>query len=123
MARHSAQQRGNGGISEEISDSLERQRQQVENLAQLLSRQATDQWRKAIEGLVALPAAIAVGYAAITLFAVGFVARGFEVFQRSATEAQRQAARMAEQPLGREQPGQRREAGNGHEEQQQRPTA
>lgn len=63
---------------------IEEQRHQVIELAQTLSRQSMQQWQKAIEGLVALPTAIAVGAAATTLYAVGFVTRGFEVFGEEA---------------------------------------
>jgi hypothetical protein len=85
MATFQRQQAGNG--ENQLPQALEHQRRQVENLARLLQQQATDQWRKAIEGLVALPAAVAVGSAATALYAVGFVTRGFEVFQRSAIDA------------------------------------
>jgi hypothetical protein len=86
MATYPQRQAGNGSTGQEIPQALERQRRQVEQLAHTLAEQATDQWRKAIEGMVALPAAVAVGGAASALFAVGFVARGFEVFQRTALE-------------------------------------
>jgi hypothetical protein len=78
------QRQGNSSFTQQIPQALEHQRRQVEQLAHTLAEQATEQWRKAIEGLVALPAAIAVGSAASALYAVGFVARGFEVFQRTA---------------------------------------
>jgi hypothetical protein len=69
-----------GKQQQQISDALEQQRRQVEQLALSLSDQAQMQWRRAIEGMVALPAAIAVGFAAATLFGVAFVTRGFEAF-------------------------------------------
>jgi len=70
--------------------ALEEQRRRVEDLAHSLSQQANEQWRKAIEGLVALPAAVTVGVAASTLYFVGFVTRGLEVFQTQTIEASRQ---------------------------------
>ncbi len=54
-----------------------------------MSQQATIEWRKAIEGFVALPAAITVGVAASTLYLVGFVTRGLEIFQAQSLEARR----------------------------------
>jgi hypothetical protein len=102
MATYREQERGNNvRLGEDLTNALEQQRRQVEELARTLSQQATDQWRKAIEGLVALPAAIAVGYAATTLYVVGFVARGFEVFQRTALDARAEVQRIGEQPIGR----------------------
>ena len=71
----------------EAPQALEQQRRQVDTLARLLQEQSIGQWQKAIEGLVALPAAIAVGGAAMALYTVGFVTRGFEVFERSAVAA------------------------------------
>jgi hypothetical protein len=85
MAREQ-QQHNNRMMSQQI-ESLEAQRRRVEELASSLSQQANEQWRKAIEGLVALPAAITVGVAASTLYFVGFVTRGLEVFQQQAMDA------------------------------------
>ncbi len=62
-------------------EALEHERRRVEELASSLSQQANVEWRKAIEGLVALPAAITVGVAATTLSIVGFVTRALEIFQ------------------------------------------
>jgi hypothetical protein len=71
-------------------DALRQQRMEVEGLARSLKQQANQQWRKAVEGIVALPAAIAVATAASTLYFVGFVTRGLEVFQQQAEEGARQ---------------------------------
>jgi hypothetical protein len=73
--------------------TLEDQRRRVEDLAHSLAQQANEQWRKAIEGLVALPAAVTVGVAASTLYFVGFVTRGLEVFQQQALDASQQMQR------------------------------
>lgn len=67
-------------------DALQQERRRVEELASTLSQQANIEWRKAIEGLVALPAAITVGMAATTLTVVGFVTRGLEIFQAQALD-------------------------------------
>ena len=79
----------NGSGMKEIRQTLERERKEAETLAQELSRQSIRQWQKTIEGLVAFPTAIAVSVAATTLYAVGFLARGFEVFQAQAEDARR----------------------------------
>lgn len=67
-------------------EAMEHERQRVEELARSLSQQANLEWRKAIEGLVALPAAITVGVAATTLSLVGFVTRTLEIFQAQAID-------------------------------------
>lgn len=67
-------------------EAMEHERQRVEELARSLSQQANLEWRKAIEGLVALPAAITVGVAATTLSVVGFVTRTLEIFQAQAID-------------------------------------
>ncbi len=68
---------------------IEGERRRVEDLAYQLSQQANVELRKAVEGLIALPAAITVGMAASTLYFVGFVTRGLEIFQTQALEASR----------------------------------
>jgi hypothetical protein len=95
---------------QEIARVLEEERRQVEQLTQQLTDQAARHQHKAIEGLIALPAALALRWAAVTLQAVSFMARGLEVFQRSSMEmretpdqyrAEREradAARKQEQP-------------------------
>jgi hypothetical protein len=105
-------ERGNGSMYEETQSALQEQRHQVEQLAMLLSQQSMQQWQKAIEGVIALPAAIVVGFAATTLYAVSFVTRGFEVFQRQAEEQSQMMRRMSDQ-RGRElqQQSQRRQSG------------
>jgi hypothetical protein len=76
-------------INEQIQQTLRNQRRRVEDLARLLSEQSLHQWQRAIEGLVAFPAAVVTSAASTTLFAVSFVARGFEVFQEAALDSQR----------------------------------
>jgi hypothetical protein len=112
MAMYEEQGRGNESTFEQGrgSSRLEQQRIQVEQLAHTLSQQSTQQWQKAAEGLVALPAAIAVGLAATTLYAVGFVTRGFQALQQQA-EWNNQQMRISferEQQEGREARGDRR---------------
>jgi hypothetical protein len=81
-------------------ETLESERRRVEELAQALSHQANIEWRKAIQGLVALPAAITVGMAASTLRLVGFVTRGLEIFQAQAMEASRRMRELDGGELG-----------------------
>jgi hypothetical protein len=103
-------ERGNGSSFEETQSALQDQRQQVEQLAMLLSQQSMQQWQKAIEGVIALPAAIVVGFAATTLYAVSFVTRGFEVFQQQAEEQRRMMQQSRQR--GRESQSQRVQGGD-----------
>lgn len=82
-------------------EAFEHERRRVEELAHSLSQQATHEWRKAIEGLVALPAALAVGTAATTLYFVSFVTRGFEAFQSQALDASRRMRELDGSDRGR----------------------
>jgi hypothetical protein len=65
------------------------ERQEKEELARRLSREASSQWQKAIEGLVAWPAAVTLGVAASALYVAGFLARGFEVFSQASRDVRR----------------------------------
>lgn len=94
----------------EMARMLEDERRHTEQLVDQLAEQAAHQQRKAIEGMVALPAAIALGIATVTIRIVAFTARALEVFQRAAMEARQEyrgqdfqrerteAARQQEQP-------------------------
>lgn len=89
---------------ESLSKFLRWQAHKNEEIARNLSREAMSQWQKAINGVLALPAAIALSAAANTLFVAAFIERGFEAFQASA------------EAMGRELQGQARgymRAGNG----------
>ncbi len=66
---------------EQLQAAMREQQRRIEQLAQQLSRQSLEQWQRAIEGMIALPAAIVTGAASWTLFAVSFVTRGFEIFE------------------------------------------
>jgi predicted nucleic acid-binding protein len=92
MAMYEEQGRGNESTFEQGRGSarLEQQRIQVEQLAHVLQQQSMQQWQKAAEGIIALPAAIAVGLAATTLYAVGFVTRGFQALQQQAEQSNQQ---------------------------------
>jgi len=89
-----AREQHNQDMGQQQIQTLEEQRRRVEDLAHSLTQQANEQWRKAIEGLVALPAAVTVGVAASTLYFVGFVTRGLEVFQQQALDASRQMQQL-----------------------------
>jgi hypothetical protein len=68
---------------EQARERIRAEREDKEQLAHRLASEADQHWQKAIVGLFALPTAIALRLAATTLYAVGFLSRGFEVFQRS----------------------------------------
>jgi hypothetical protein len=72
--------------------ALQEQVRRAEAMAAQLSREATRQWQRAIEGVLAVPAALALATAARTLYVAAFIERGFEIFQRS-TEAVRHEKR------------------------------
>jgi hypothetical protein len=63
---------------ETLSHIMGRHARKNEIVARQLSREAMIQWQKAISGVLALPAAIAMGAAANTLFIAAFIERGFE---------------------------------------------
>jgi hypothetical protein len=67
-----------------LSQFMKWQAHKNEMIARNLSREATSQWQKAINGVLALPAAVALSTAANTLFIAAFIERGFEAFQASA---------------------------------------
>jgi hypothetical protein len=91
-------------MNEQLQENLRNQRRRVEDLARLLSDQSLHQWQRAVEGVVALPAAIVTSAAATTLYAVGFVTRGLEVFQDVALDSQhRLSERLGERREGNEQ--------------------
>ena len=69
---------------EQFSQFLKWQSHKNEMIARNLSREAMTQWQKAINGVLALPAAVALSAAANTLFMAAFIERGFEAFQASA---------------------------------------
>jgi len=69
---------------ERFSQFLKWQAHKNELIAHNLSREAMGQWQKAVTGVLALPAAIALSAAANTLFVAAFIERGFEAFQASA---------------------------------------
>jgi hypothetical protein len=48
-----------------------------------IAREAMAQWQRAITGVMALPAALALGWASSAMYVALFLERGFEVFQLS----------------------------------------
>jgi hypothetical protein len=79
-------------MADQLQAALRDQQRRIESLAQQLSRQSLEQWQRAVEGMIALPAAIVTGAASWTLFAVSFVTRGFEIFEEMNERQQQQAA-------------------------------
>jgi hypothetical protein len=57
------------------------ERTQTAQLAHHLSTVAVRQWEKTLTGIVALPAAAALGIAATATYGVALLERGFEVFE------------------------------------------
>lgn len=80
---------GQGNDMRQMTQRLSEERVQKEFLAQRLSREAMSQWQKAIEGLVALPTALTLGWASAAMYVVSFLTRGFEVFSVAAEDIRR----------------------------------
>ena len=78
-----------GNDMRQMTQRLSEERVQKEFLAQRLSREAVSQWQKAIEGIVALPTALTLGWASAALYVVSFLTRGFEVFGVAAEDIRR----------------------------------
>ena len=85
--------------SDEFSQFLKQQAHKNEAIARNLSREAMAQWQKAVNGVLALPTAIALSAAANTLFVAAFLERGFEVFQSSAEAMGREFQNRAQDHL------------------------
>ena len=87
---------GNGSTEGEqpLAQRLIQDRRKREALARQLSREAMAQWQRALEGVVAVPTAIALGWASMAMYYVGFLARGFEVLQLASEEIRNQSALM-----------------------------
>jgi predicted ATPase len=62
------------------------ERQRTAHLANHLASVALRQWERTLTGIVAFPAAIALGVAATATYAVAILERGFEVFESSIDE-------------------------------------
>jgi len=80
---------------DEILSTLEQQRQHKGMMARQLAEAALGEWRRTIEGLVAAPAAAALGMAAVTMMGVELVVAGFEAFQRSTGMLQQELERSS----------------------------
>jgi hypothetical protein len=64
-------------------------RQSREMMARKLRDEAMKQGLAAIEGIFAVPAVVALGAASWAMFAVSFLERGFEAFQRTQDQMER----------------------------------
>jgi len=84
MIEESTRDMTNMNNDEHFSKFLKWQAHKNEMIARNLSREAMDQWHKAVNGVLALPTAIALSTAANTLFIAAFIERSFEAFQASA---------------------------------------
>lgn len=65
------------------------ERARTAQLAHHLSSVAVQQWEKTLTGLVAFPAAAALGVAAAATYGVALLERGFEVFEAAIGEVGR----------------------------------
>jgi hypothetical protein len=93
---------GQGTDLRQMTQRLSEERAQKEFLAQRLSREAVSQWQKAIEGIVALPTALTLGWASAALYVVGFLTRGFEVFTVAAEDMRRSGDVSGQYQLGQQ---------------------
>jgi predicted ATPase len=62
------------------------ERARTAHLANHLSSVALRQWERTLTGMVAFPAAVALGIAATATYCVAILERGFEVFEASIGE-------------------------------------
>lgn len=74
--------------SEHLRRTASEERRKSERLASQLSRESLQQVQRAIEGILAIPTATALGIGSVTLYVAAFLERGFEVVQQG-TEALR----------------------------------
>jgi hypothetical protein len=70
-------------------EEMATERARTAQLAHHLSSMALRQWEKALTGVVALPAAGALGVAASATYCVAILERGFEVFETAVGEVGR----------------------------------
>src|SRR5579859_6733475 len=80
----------NGGLRA-TDRAMERAR--TAELAHHLSTVALRQWEKTLTGIIALPAAAALGVAATATYGVALLERGFEVFESAVGEIGRTLTR------------------------------
>lgn len=73
-------------------DEIAMERTRTSQLAHHLSSVALRQWEKALTGMVALPAAAALGVAASATYGAALLERGFEVFESALGEVGRTVA-------------------------------
>lgn len=74
------------------------EQQQIEQVADRLSQEAISQGRRAVVGLLAVPASLALGLAATVTWATAFLERGFVMFETSFDRDR--MIRAGEQPDG-----------------------
>jgi hypothetical protein len=78
------------------SEQVAIERARTAELAHHLSSVALQQWEKTLTGIVALPAAAALGVAATATYGVALLERGFEVFESAVGEVGRTLSREPE---------------------------
>lgn len=77
------------------------EQQQIEMVADRLTQEAISQGRKAIVGILAVPASVALGLAATVTWATAFLERGFDVFEQSLDRVRRTDEDLGSPLLGR----------------------
>ena len=83
----------NGSIT---THSRNVERAHTAKLAHHLSTVALREWEKALTGIVALPAAAALGVAATATYGVAVLERGFEIFESAVGEVGRSLTRESD---------------------------
>ena len=76
------------------------ERARTSQLAHHLSSVALREWEKALTGIVALPAAAALGLAATATYCAALLERGFEVFETAIGEVGRAVASEKRDGMG-----------------------
>ncbi|HEY3817940.1 MAG TPA: hypothetical protein VGL81_12250 [Polyangiaceae bacterium] len=95
----------NGTVRANDQHAIERRH--TAHLAHHLSTVAVQQWEKTLTGIVALPAAAALGVAATATYGVALLERGFEVFESALGEVGRTLTPHHEMPASHDRTGER----------------
>jgi hypothetical protein len=82
----------NGSREFQPSGEIAKLRMRTEDTAQRLSLVAIRSWEKAITGVVAIPAALALSTAAGVLFATSLIEHGFEMFELALSDVGRRVS-------------------------------
>jgi hypothetical protein len=75
--------------------TIEEQAQAHAEAARKIAHEATQQWQRALTGVIALPAAIALAWASSAMYVALFLERGFEIFTAQTGNLLTESAREA----------------------------